>query len=116
MMQPNPSAKPNPATPSKVYLIPTFLDEHSLQVLPAYLLDAVKECGVFFTENERSARRYLKAIWKEMVIDHYEWFAIHKVEEEVKSAFRQKLKEGKTIGILSEAGCPGVAPIQSLFP
>lgn len=94
---------------AKVYLIPSFLDEHSLQVLPLYLLDAVKECQVFFVENERSARRYLKALWKEMVIDDYEWFTIHKAEEEVKAAFRQQLAAGKTIGLISEAGCPGVA-------
>jgi len=93
----------------KVYLIPAFLDEHSLQVLPSYLLDAVKECQVFFVENERSARRYLKVLWKEMVIDDYAWFTIHKAEEEVRSEFRKQLKEGRTIGIISEAGCPGVA-------
>jgi 16S rRNA (cytidine1402-2'-O)-methyltransferase len=92
-----------------LYLIPSFLDENSLQVLPPYLLDAVKECQSFFVENERSARRYLKALWKEMVIDDYEWYPIHKAEEEVKAIFRQKLKEGKTIGLISEAGCPGVA-------
>jgi 16S rRNA (cytidine1402-2'-O)-methyltransferase len=44
-----------------------------------------------------------------MVIEQYEWYAIHKAEEEAKLAFRKKIKEGKTIGILSEAGCPGVA-------
>lgn len=92
-----------------LYLIPCFLDEHSLAPLPAYLLDAVKQCQVFFVENERSARRYCKALWKDMVIDDYEWFTIHKAEEEVKAAFRQKLKEGKTIGLISEAGCPGIA-------
>jgi len=77
--------------------------------LPAYLLDAVKTCQVFFVENERSARRYLKALWKEMVIDDYEWYPIHKAEEEVRSVFLKKLKEGKTIGLISEAGCPGIA-------
>jgi 16S rRNA (cytidine1402-2'-O)-methyltransferase len=92
-----------------LYLIPSFLDENSLQVLPSYLLDAVKECQTFFVENERSARRYLKTIWKEMVIDDYEWFTIHKAEDEVRSIFRQQLKAGKTIGLISEAGCPGVA-------
>lgn len=92
-----------------LYLIPCFLDEFSLSPLPAYLLDAVKECSVFFVENERSARRYLKSLWKEMVIDDYEWFTIHKAEEEVRSAFRQQLQEGKTIGLISEAGCPGIA-------
>ena len=92
-----------------LYLIPTFLDEQALTPLPVYILDAVKECQVFFVENERSARRYLKMLWKEMVIDNYEWHTIHKAEEEVKNIFRQKLKEGKTIGIISEAGCPGIA-------
>ncbi|MHA4808825.1 SAM-dependent methyltransferase [Flavitalea flava] len=100
---------------STLYLIPAFLDEHSLKPLPAYLLDAVKECKVFFVENERSARRYLKSLWKEMIIDDYEWFTIHKAEDQVKAALRQKLKEGKTIGIISEAGCPGIAdPGQAL--
>jgi 16S rRNA (cytidine1402-2'-O)-methyltransferase len=94
---------------AKVYLIPTFLDEESIHVLPAYITEAVKECEVFFVENERTARRYLKKLWKEMVIDQYEWFSIHKAEEEVRLAFQEKLKEGRTIGILSEAGCPGIA-------
>jgi len=94
---------------STVYLIPAYLDEQSLAPLPAYILDAVKACQVFFVENERSARRYLKAMWKEMVIDDYQWYPIHKAEEEVRTQFKAALKEGKTIGIISEAGCPGVA-------
>jgi 16S rRNA (cytidine1402-2'-O)-methyltransferase len=98
-----------PTSNAKLYLIPSFLDEQSLAPIPSYLLDAVKECSVFFVENERSARRYLKMLWKEMVIDDYSWFPIHKAEEEVKAVFRQQLKEGKTIGLISEAGCPGVA-------
>lgn len=102
---PSPAAHPGPA----LYLIPCYLDPQSLAPLPAYLLDAVKACQVFFVENERSARRYLKALWKEMVIDDYEWYTIHKAEEEVRAVFRQKLKEGKTIGLISEAGCPGIA-------
>ncbi len=93
----------------KVYLIPTFINEENLQTLPPYITDAVKECNCFFVENERSARRYLKQLWKEMIIDNYEWHAIHKAEEEVKDAFRKALQRGMTIGIISEAGCPGVA-------
>jgi 16S rRNA (cytidine1402-2'-O)-methyltransferase len=92
-----------------VYLIPSFINEDNLQPLPLYILDAVKECQVFFVENERSARRYLKQLWKEMVIDNYEWHTIHKAEEEVKDSFKKNLQRGVTIGIISEAGCPGVA-------
>jgi 16S rRNA (cytidine1402-2'-O)-methyltransferase len=92
-----------------LFLIPCWLEEHVTAPLPPYIMEAVKQCSVFFVENERSARRYLKTLWKEMVIDDYAWYPIHKAEEEVKAIFRQHLKEGKTIGLISEAGCPGIA-------
>ena len=94
---------------SKVYLVPTVLDELALHTIPAYIIDAVKDCQVIFAENERTARRFLKNIYKEIVIDNYEWFTIHKAEEEQRNSFRQKIKEGKNIAIISEAGCPGIA-------
>ena len=31
------------------------------------------------------------------------------IHSQVSDMFKKKLKEGKTIGIISEAGCPGVA-------
>jgi len=95
----------------KVYLIPTVLhdDEKALEALPFYILDAIKNCSVFFVENEKTARRFFKRLWKEMVIDNYEWHAIHKAEDAVKTKFIQLLKDGKNIGIVSEAGCPGIA-------
>lgn len=93
----------------KVYLIPTVLFEERLETIPAYILDAVKDCQGFFVENEKTTRRFFKKIWKEMVIDDYQWFAIHKAEPVVKAQFIQLLKSGKNIGIVSEAGCPGVA-------
>jgi 16S rRNA (cytidine1402-2'-O)-methyltransferase len=92
-----------------VYLIPTFLDEEGMNALPAYILDAVKETDVFFVENERSARRFLKKLWKEIDIDRYRWYVIHKGEESVRQEFLQQIKLGKKIAILSEAGCPGIA-------
>lgn len=95
--------------PGKVFLVPTVLAEDAEQTVPAYVLDAVKQCGVFFVENERTTRRWLKKIWREMVIDAYEWVVIHKAEEDVITHFRNALKAGKNIGIISEAGCPGIA-------
>ena len=92
-----------------VYLIPSFLDEEGMDALPAYLLHAVQEAEVFFVENERSARRFLKKIWKEMDIDRYPWFVIHKAEETLRQEFLRQIKMGKRIAILSEAGCPGIA-------
>ncbi len=92
-----------------LYLIPTVIDEHALATIPAYIVDSVKNCSMFFVENERTARRFLKSLWKEMVIDDYEWHTIHKAEESVKSIFTAALKNNKTVGIISEAGCPGIA-------
>lgn len=95
--------------PATVYLIPTVLADGQTNCLPDYILDAVKKCAVFFVENERTARRHLKLLWKEMVIDAYEWYNIKEMSEEIAASFRQKIKEEKAIGILSEAGCPGIA-------
>jgi 16S rRNA (cytidine1402-2'-O)-methyltransferase len=94
---------------STIYLVPSLLDEAAVETIPLYIIDAVKNCTVIFAENERTARRFLKSICKEIVIDNYEWFTIHKAEEELISAFKQKIKEEKNIAIISEAGCPGIA-------
>ena len=96
-------------TSSKIYLIPSFLHESATQTIPAYVTDAIRQCQCFFVENERSARRFLKQLWKEMVIDDYQWFTIHKAEEAVQQEFKKILAQNKNIGIISEAGCPGIA-------
>ncbi len=92
-----------------VYLIPCVLADGVTQCIPAYVPEAAKKCTVFFVENERTARRYLKLLWKEMVIDDYRWYNIKEVSPAVANSFSQALSNGETIGILSEAGCPGVA-------
>jgi 16S rRNA (cytidine1402-2'-O)-methyltransferase len=94
---------------SIVYLVPTVLDDSAIETIPHYIVDAVQDCAVIFAENERTARRFLKRIRKEIVIDDFEWHTIHKVEEEQLSIFRKTIKEGKNIAIISEAGCPGIA-------
>ena len=94
---------------STVYLIPSVLDEAATQTIPLYIIDAVKDCQVIFAENKRTARRFLKSICKEIVIDDYEWFTIHKAEEELIATFKQKITTEKNIAIISEAGCPGIA-------
>jgi 16S rRNA (cytidine1402-2'-O)-methyltransferase len=104
---------------ASVYLIPSLLHEEGINSISAYVTDAIKECQVFFVESERTTRRYFKQLWKfflpeeEIIIDSFEW---HTINESSYGLFKQKLKEGKTIGIVSEAGCPGVAdPGQQLI-
>ncbi|MEO7961459.1 MAG: SAM-dependent methyltransferase [Ginsengibacter sp.] len=92
-----------------VYLIPSFLSDDAIETIPAYIIDAIKDCEIIFAENERTARRFLKSIFKEIIIDNYEWYTIHKAEQELLGTFRQKVKENRNIAIISEAGCPGIA-------
>jgi len=92
-----------------IYLIPSFLADGAVETIPPYVLEAVKSCQVIFAENERTARRFLKSMSKEIVIDDFEWHTIHKAEQEEINNFRQKIMEEKNIAIISEAGCPGVA-------
>jgi 16S rRNA (cytidine1402-2'-O)-methyltransferase len=94
---------------ANIYLIPCLLAENATETIPTYVLEAVKSCQVIFAENERTARRFLKVMDKTIVIDDYEWFAIHKAEAEQLQQFTQKIKEEKNIAIISEAGCPGIA-------
>ena len=92
-----------------IYLIPSFLAPDAVETIPPYVMEAVKNCQVIFAENERTARRFLKSMDQSIVIDNYEWFGINRAEEEQINNFKRKIKEGKNIAIISEAGCPGVA-------
>ncbi|MEO6637077.1 MAG: SAM-dependent methyltransferase, partial [Ginsengibacter sp.] len=92
-----------------VYLIPSFLSEDAVETIPPYVMNAIKDCHVIFAENERTARRFLKSMDREIVIDDYEWHTIHKAEKEQVNTFSQRIKEGKNIAVISEAGCPGIA-------
>jgi 16S rRNA (cytidine1402-2'-O)-methyltransferase len=92
-----------------VYLIPVELYEGVNETIAPYVIEAVKKCSVFFVENERTARRCFKRLWPQMIIDDYTWIPIHKAEAEVLAQFTKYLQKGKTIGIVSEAGCPGIA-------
>ncbi|HPG11366.1 MAG TPA: SAM-dependent methyltransferase [Chitinophagaceae bacterium] len=91
-----------------VYLIPAVLHPEGYHAISDTVITAIRSCEVFFTENERTTRRYFKQLWKEMVIDDYEW---HTISDELQTTehFRKSIQESKTIGIVSEAGCPGVA-------
>ena len=92
-----------------IFLIPSFLSENAIETIPPYILDALKNCSVIFAENERTARRFLKSMDKEIVIDDFEWHTIHKAEDEQIKIFKERIIEGKNIAIISEAGCPGIA-------
>lgn len=92
-----------------VYLIPIALSEDGYDTLPAYIAEKINACDVFFAENIRTARRAFKKIDKQFNIDSKEWHEIESKEIASVDAFKSCLIQQKSIGIVSESGCPGIA-------
>jgi 16S rRNA (cytidine1402-2'-O)-methyltransferase len=93
----------------EVYLIPIALADEGYNHLPVLIKERINACEIFFAENIRTARRAFKKIDKEFDIDARTWFEIGNNEEVHLKEFKNFLQTGKTIGIVSESGCPGIA-------
>ena len=94
-----------------LYLIPVTLGETSIeQVLPSYNHEIIMGIRHFIVENIRSARRFLRQTDREFPIDDCTFFEMGKhADEKLFSQYLQPLREGKPVGVISEAGCPAVA-------
>ncbi|RZJ30573.1 MAG: SAM-dependent methyltransferase [Flavobacterium sp.] len=103
----------------KLYLIPTTLATNDselskqfnpMDVLPSSVKRAVDFIDDFIVENEKTARRFIKSISPEKPQPSLQISVLNKHTEV--SEHNQMLKpcfEGRNIGLMSEAGCPGVA-------
>lgn len=96
-------------TPGKVYLVPTVLSADALFSIPAYVTAIVQQLSVFYVENERTARRYLKALDRNINIDALQLLIMNENQPPDLALAKKLLLEGKDIGVLSEAGCPAIA-------
>jgi 16S rRNA (cytidine1402-2'-O)-methyltransferase len=94
-----------------LYLIPNLLgDTPWQQVLPAVIPQIVKNLQYFIVEDVRNARRFLKKLDPEIGIDELHFDVLNKfTSEEQKAVFLDPIRNGNDVGLLSEAGCPGVA-------
>lgn len=96
---------------AKVFVIPSLLGESSAKhVLPQHNLNIISTLNDFVVENEKSARRFIKTILpnKKQAELQIEILNKHTEDHEI-PALLQPLKTGKSIGIISEAGMPGIA-------
>lgn len=66
-------------------------------------------CRHFYVENLRSARRFLKGVFPEKVIDDCFFEEMLKDEPIRMQLLRDWLRAGHKVAVVSEAGCPGVA-------
>jgi 16S rRNA (cytidine1402-2'-O)-methyltransferase len=95
----------------KLYLIPTVLSENTAdKVLSPQVREIVSNTDYFFAEELRTARRFISSLKIGKPIESLKFFELNK--DTTKDFFQkefEKIPAGADIGVLSEAGCPGVA-------
>lgn len=94
-----------------LYMIPCGLGgETTSDILPADVLSKVAELRCFMVEDIKSARRFLRKADRNFPIDDSTFFELNKkTSPEELYAFLRLVMEGQDAGVISEAGCPGVA-------
>jgi 16S rRNA (cytidine1402-2'-O)-methyltransferase len=95
----------------KLYLIPTTLGEcNPNDVLPSTIGRTIDFIDHYIVENEKTARKFIKLMNPKKVQAGLNISTLNK-HTEIKQhlSMIQPCLEGKNIGLMSEAGCPGVA-------
>lgn len=95
----------------KIFLIPVTLgDEDYRKVIPEKVLAVTRSLRLFAVEDLRSARRYLRLIDKGFPIDQtiFQELSEHTTESEI-GQYLEPVLRGSDMGIMSEAGLPGIA-------
>lgn len=95
----------------KLYLIPTTLGENDpVDVLPQTVKRAIDFIDHYIVENEKTARRFIKAVNAQKVQAELKISLLNKhTEVSEHNAMIKPCLEGINVGLMSEAGCPGVA-------
>ncbi|GAA4037300.1 SAM-dependent methyltransferase [Flavobacterium cheonhonense] len=95
----------------KLYLIPTTLGESDpMDVLPQTVKRAIDFIDHYIVENEKTARRFIKAVNAQKVQAELKISLLNKhTEVSEHNAMIKPCLEGINVGLMSEAGCPGVA-------
>jgi 16S rRNA (cytidine1402-2'-O)-methyltransferase len=95
-----------------LYLIPAPLgdDSNFQKILPPFIGEVVNTISHYIVENEKTARHYLKKLKIEKPLQELILYPLnkHTAEGDI-SGYLKPLEEGHNVGIISEAGCPGVA-------
>jgi 16S rRNA (cytidine1402-2'-O)-methyltransferase len=94
---------------ASLFLIPIPIAEDALSSLSPDVSKHTLEIKHYFVENIRTSRRFLKALHPSIVIDDLQFSEIDKHKGPDLKLLRQWLKDGHKVGVMSEAGCPGIA-------
>jgi 16S rRNA (cytidine1402-2'-O)-methyltransferase len=102
--------KPIILAKGKLYLIPAPLGDDAINTIPAYVIERLHKLDYFIAERAKTARRFIKETNPIKPFSELHFFELnkHTLPDEI-NTFLNPAKEGHDIGLLSEAGCPGVA-------
>lgn len=94
-----------------LYLFPSTLGDNNLQrVIPNLNHEILQGINCFIVENIKSARRFIRKSCPDKSIDEITFFEINKRSSSNQiPTFLKPIFEGNDIGLMSDAGCPGVA-------
>ncbi len=95
----------------KLYLIPTGLGDNApLEVLPISVKKIIEHIDTYIVENEKAARKFIKTISSGKSQASLNLFSLNKFTDPLEiPSFLEECLAGNSIGLLSDAGCPGVA-------
>lgn len=101
--------------PGTLYLIPVPLDEGGAGTIPADTLNVLSGLKVLIAERARTARRWVKILCPEAELPLITVFELDKHNPSlVDDEWLAPALQGENIGLVSEAGCPGIADPGSL--
>jgi len=103
--------KKNLMSKGKLYMIPTTLGESDVtQILPLSVKETIHQLDEFIVENTKTARAFLKQMGIPSPQNKLKLHILNKhTEDQELYEFLNGCRNGKNVGLISEAGCPGVA-------
>ena len=95
-----------------LFLIPVPIAENALHTVPPYVQEIARGLEVFLVERAKTARHFIKSLHPPRPIQEMIFEELPEREGALSGAeqvFLEAVRAGKDVGLLSEAGCPGVA-------
>ncbi|MCR9154137.1 MAG: SAM-dependent methyltransferase [Bacteroidetes bacterium] len=99
------------AKQGKIYLIPSLMGEiEPLEVLPLSVKKVLDLCDHYIVENEKSARAFIKKVFPAKNQQELILYTTNKFSDPADyPAYLEAARKGEHIGVISEAGAPGIA-------
>ncbi len=93
-----------------LFIIPTPISENIKETIPEEVIKRMHFIKYFIVERARTARRYIKASGYQGKIEDLVFFELDKRDaQNIPDEYLQPALDGYDVGLMSEAGMPGIA-------